>query len=67
MEDGEIDNKVRLVANKCDLCVGREKGPACLASCPTEALKLVDEQDIKFATDEKRISNLKDISTIFGK
>jgi electron transport protein HydN len=28
-------------ANKCDLCVGRDK-PACVATCPNEALRLVD-------------------------
>ena len=67
LDDGIINHKARLVANKCDLCSGREKGPACLAACPTDALMLVDQQDIKLSTNEKRVSNLKDISTIFGK
>lgn len=67
VEDGIIDHKVKLVANKCDLCSGREKGPACLESCPTDALKLVNAEDIKISTQEKRLLNLKDISTLFSK
>jgi electron transport protein HydN len=27
--------------HKCDLCIGRDK-PACVATCPNEALRLVD-------------------------
>jgi electron transport protein HydN len=27
---------------KCDLCPGRDGGPACVAACPNEALRLVD-------------------------
>ncbi|MGH1340533.1 MAG: cyclic nucleotide-binding domain-containing protein [Nannocystales bacterium] len=30
------------VAVKCDLCVGNASGPACVQSCPTEALMRVD-------------------------
>jgi Fe-S-cluster-containing dehydrogenase component len=30
------------VAVKCDLCVGRAAGPACVASCPTEAIRRID-------------------------
>jgi electron transport protein HydN len=28
-------------ANKCDLCTGRDQGPACVAACPEQALELV--------------------------
>jgi electron transport protein HydN len=31
-------------ARKCDLCAGREAGPACIAACPNEALRQVDVQ-----------------------
>lgn len=62
-----IDTKVKLVANKCDLCSGRENGPACLESCPEDALRLVDAEVIKTSIEEKRILNLKDISTLFVK
>jgi carbon-monoxide dehydrogenase iron sulfur subunit len=33
----------RRVAAKCDLCVGRDEGPACVQYCPNEALKLFDD------------------------
>ena len=29
-------------AFKCDLCIGREDGPACVEVCPHQALRLVD-------------------------
>ncbi|MDR3146295.1 MAG: 4Fe-4S dicluster domain-containing protein [Treponema sp.] len=30
---------------KCDLCQDREGGPACIAACPNEALRLVDSAE----------------------
>lgn len=47
--DGEnfYEGKDRIVAIKCDLCVGREKGPACMEVCPTSALKIVNYEDIQ--------------------
>jgi carbon-monoxide dehydrogenase iron sulfur subunit len=30
------------VADKCDLCEGRELGPACVQACPNRALKFED-------------------------
>jgi electron transport protein HydN len=37
---------------KCDLCPDREGGPACVATCPNEALRVVDtEEELR----EKRI------------
>lgn len=32
----------RTVAYKCDLCAGRDQGPACVDVCPTGALQLMD-------------------------
>ncbi len=32
----------RVQAFKCDLCLGRSEGPACLKVCPTKAISLVD-------------------------
>jgi len=29
-------------ANKCDLCAGRDKGPACVLACPQKALEMVN-------------------------
>lgn len=41
----ETDNgfvqKEAMVANKCDLCVERPEGPACIQVCPVRALELV--------------------------
>lgn len=36
------DGKGRLVGHKCDLCLGREQGPVCVAACPEQALSLID-------------------------
>ncbi len=36
---GVIKRKGNVVV-KCDLCKGRENGPACVESCPTKALKV---------------------------
>lgn len=30
------------IAVKCDLCTGREEGPACISVCPTQALMMID-------------------------
>lgn len=42
------------VAQKCDLCIDKETGPACVAVCPTHALHLVDMEDIDNKTRRKR-------------
>ncbi|AJA47130.1 electron transport protein HydN [Clostridium pasteurianum DSM 525 = ATCC 6013] len=50
----EIIHKEKIVANKCDLCIERDKGPACVEVCPTEALRLVSGEDIEESIKEKR-------------
>ncbi|WFS63102.1 4Fe-4S dicluster domain-containing protein [Pseudodesulfovibrio thermohalotolerans] len=35
------------LASKCDLCRGREGGPACVDACPEKALTLVDPIEVK--------------------
>ncbi|OKW97026.1 (4Fe-4S)-binding protein [Escherichia coli] len=35
--------KVKATAHKCDLCAGRENGPACVENCPADALQLVTD------------------------
>lgn len=42
------------VAQKCDLCIGTESGPACVAVCPTHALHLVDMEAIDSKMQKKR-------------
>ena len=39
---------------KCDLCVDREGGPACVAACPTGGLMLMDEDEIARRQQGKR-------------
>jgi hypothetical protein len=34
---------VKASAHKCDLCSGREGGPACVQNCPAQALQLATE------------------------
>jgi len=52
--EGKLEYKERLVANKCDLCIGRENGPACVEVCPTEALRLVKAENVDEAVSDKR-------------
>ena len=42
------------VAQKCDLCIDREAGPACIEVCPTKALHLVDPESIENKTAKRR-------------
>ncbi len=48
------DGSVRSVANKCDLCQGLDKGPACMRVCPTAALREVREEELKETLAAKR-------------
>ncbi|WON78641.1 electron transport protein HydN [Serratia sp. UGAL515B_01] len=41
-------------AHKCDLCIGRENGPACMETCPTNALHCVDRNMLQEMNAEKR-------------
>lgn len=47
---------VRAVAVKCDLCALSEEGPACVRTCPTNAIKLVTAEVAQYATQQKRLS-----------
>lgn len=44
----------KMVANKCDLCISSKDGPACVKVCPTQAFKIVKEDDIDIAVKERR-------------
>lgn len=52
--EGTLENKGRVIANKCDLCDGRERGPACVEVCPTKALNFIEADKLKESIDEKR-------------
>lgn len=45
---------VHAVAIKCDLCAFREQGPACVQSCPTKALYVVDPGGLAEINETKR-------------
>ena len=49
----------KIVANKCDLCVGIEGGPVCVDVCPTKALTLVTENDINDIMEQRRVEAAK--------
>ena len=44
----------RVQALKCDLCVHREGGPACVEACPTHALRCIDPARLR----AERLRNL---------
>jgi Fe-S-cluster-containing hydrogenase component 2 len=41
-----VDSKTKRAATKCDLCVDRAGGPACVEACPTGALTLVLPREV---------------------
>jgi len=45
---------VRAIAVKCDLCHFDKSGPACVRTCPTGALRTVENRDIARASRRKR-------------
>ncbi|MFM2481976.1 formate-dependent uric acid utilization protein AegA [Celerinatantimonas sp. YJH-8] len=51
------EHQVKAMALKCDLCVDREGGPACVENCPNQALSLMTEQMLSDSAAEKRRNN----------
>ena len=51
MEPGEDE---KCIAVKCDLCFGREDGPACIEVCPTDALSLIDSKYLSSSVVNKK-------------
>ncbi len=51
----EMGNTVyQTQALKCDLCIDNPAGPACVASCPTKTLTLVEPKNIDKLIQEKQ-------------
>lgn len=48
--------QTRTTAHKCDLCVNDAESPACVAACPTKALKLVTQDDLLERQQQKRLN-----------
>jgi len=57
-KEGKQSKKV-MVAQKCDLCAGRPKGPACVEVCPTDALIVIKPKVINDSIRNKRQSSVK--------
>ena len=47
-------NSIKARALKCDLCGSREQGPACVEVCPTNAISLIEPQDMEMINQHKR-------------
>lgn len=57
----KLDTKNKIM-DKCDLCADRRAEgllPACVAACPTEALKYGEINDVLWDNEEKIVANLK--------
>lgn len=46
---------VKASAHKCDLCRGREAGPACVENCPAQALTLADDETLITTAKQRRL------------
>lgn len=42
----QVNGKTKRAATKCDLCVDRPEGPACVEACPTQALRLTRPREV---------------------
>lgn len=47
-------HRMRAEAHKCDLCINRAAGPACVSVCPTHALVLMDKEKMAASTRKKQ-------------
>ena len=48
------EERVKATAHKCDLCSGREEGPACVQNCPAEALVLATDSTLVNLAKQRR-------------
>lgn len=53
-------------ARKCDLCFHREQGPACVEVCPTNAIILIEPDNLEQISAEKRRRAALDTSASFN-
>ncbi|WP_312457444.1 formate-dependent uric acid utilization protein AegA [Pseudescherichia sp.] len=49
------EGRVNATAHKCDLCLTRPDGPACVASCPADALRLVTRETLAAQVKARRL------------
>ncbi|MDA4761876.1 4Fe-4S dicluster domain-containing protein, partial [Enterobacter hormaechei] len=48
------DAGIRSIAVKCDLCHFLPEGPACIRSCPTHALHLIEPESVDAQMQQRR-------------
>ena len=46
------------IADKCDLCAGREEGPACIKACTKRAITVADPEKVKAKNQEKYLAKM---------
>lgn len=56
MGDVQVGTTTKSFVLKCDLCVDRPGGPACVAACPTKGLVLLDEEKLEEMRQERATS-----------
>lgn len=56
MGDVQVGTKTKSFVLKCDLCVDRPGGPACVAACPTKGLVLLDEEALEDMSAERAVA-----------
>lgn len=49
------DGSTTAEALKCDLCEGREEGPACVQNCPNNALSVMSQEVLDTLAKERRV------------
>ncbi|MCL1061665.1 4Fe-4S binding protein [Shewanella benthica] len=47
-------NTIKAQALKCDLCDHRQQGPACVEVCPTNALRIIEPEEMNKLNQQKR-------------
>ncbi len=64
IDDEGSQSKERIVALKCDLCIGRPEGPACAGVCPTEAFKPIEGATMSKHVRKRRTACAEELSRI---
>ncbi|PKU22373.1 4Fe-4S dicluster domain-containing protein [Telmatospirillum siberiense] len=57
-QESSSGRRIKTEARKCDLCDGREEGPACVSVCPTKALDVIDQAMMDASLRKRRISSV---------
>ncbi|MBC2582331.1 4Fe-4S dicluster domain-containing protein [Clostridium sp. DJ247] len=60
----KLQAKERIVANKCDLCIDRENGAACIEICPTNALRMIEYNEINESIKAKRKQSAQELANV---